>query len=52
VGRFSALDAWELSRIDEIWQVEQWGEDEEATEVAQIKANSMQHAGHFFAMSG
>ena len=51
-GKISALDAWELSRIDEIWQVEQWGEDEEATEVAQIKANSMQHAGHFFATSG
>ena len=51
-GKISAQEAWDLSRIDEIWQIEQWGEDEEATEVAEIKANSMRHAGQFFAMSG
>ena len=51
-GKISAQEAWDLSRIDEIWQIEQWGEDEEATEVAEIKANSMRHAGRFFAMSG
>jgi chaperone required for assembly of F1-ATPase len=51
-GKISAQDAWDLSRIDEIWQIEQWGEDQEATEVAEIKANSMRHAGRFFAMSG
>ena len=50
-GKISAQEAWELSRIDEIWQIEQWGDDEEATEVAEIKANSMRHAGRFFAMS-
>jgi chaperone required for assembly of F1-ATPase len=51
-GEISAQEAWDLSRIDEMWQIEQWGEDEEATEVAEIKANSMRHAGRFFAMSG
>ena len=51
-GKISAQEAWDLSRIDEIWQIEQWGEDEEATEVAEIKANSMRHAGQFFAISG
>ena len=51
-GKISAQEAWEFSRIDEIWQIEQWGDDEEATEVAEIKANSMRHAGRFFAMSG
>jgi len=51
-GKISAQEAWDLSRIDEMWQIEQWGEDEEATEVAEIKANSMRHAGRFFAMSG
>ena len=40
-GKISAQEAWELSRIDEIWPIEQWGDDEEATEVAEIKANSM-----------
>jgi len=49
--KISAQQAWDLSRIDELWQIEQWGEDEEATEVAEIKANSMRHAGRFFAMS-
>jgi chaperone required for assembly of F1-ATPase len=50
-GKISAQEAWDLSRIDEIWQIEQWGEDEEAAEVAEIKANSMRHAGRFFAIS-
>ncbi|NCZ66238.1 MAG: ATPase, partial [Rhodobacteraceae bacterium] len=50
-GKISAQEAWDLSRIDEIWQIEQWGEDEEATEVAEIKANSMRHAERFFAIS-
>ncbi|MGA0965100.1 MAG: ATP12 family chaperone protein, partial [Paracoccaceae bacterium] len=26
-GKISAQEAWDLSRIDEIWQIEQWGED-------------------------
>ncbi|HIF09071.1 MAG TPA: ATPase [Sneathiellales bacterium] len=30
-GRLDAEDAWELSQLDETFQVEQWGEDEEAT---------------------
>ncbi|MEM8555821.1 MAG: ATP12 family protein [Pseudomonadota bacterium] len=30
-------EAWSWSRIDEDWQAEQWGEDEEAAEVAAIK---------------
>ena len=51
-GKISAQEAWDLSRIDELWQIEQWGEDEEAAAVAEIKANSMRHAGRFFAMSG
>ena len=29
-GRLSAEEAYQLSRIDEQWQLEQWGEDEEA----------------------
>ena len=29
-GELSAMDAFEISRIDEAWQIEQWGEDDEA----------------------
>ncbi len=39
---------WELSRIDESFQIAQWGEDEEATAVADIKRKSFVHAHTFF----
>lgn len=29
-GELAAMDAFDISRIDEIWQAEQWGEDDEA----------------------
>ena len=41
-------DLWELSRIDENWQVEQWGEDEEAAEMAAAKRLEFLHAKRFF----
>jgi chaperone required for assembly of F1-ATPase len=33
-GHLDAATAWPLSRIDETWQIEQWGEDTEAAVVA------------------
>ena len=33
-GRLTPDEAWALSRIDETWQIEQWGADEEAAELA------------------
>ena len=39
---------WAASRLDEIWQEEQWGPDEEAHEVAEIKKTSFLHAKDFF----
>jgi len=33
-GHLDAATAWPLSRIDENWQIEQWGEDTEAATVA------------------
>lgn len=46
---FAAPDAlFDLSRIDESWQVEQWGEDEEATEIAQKKRGEFTHAHRFY----
>jgi chaperone required for assembly of F1-ATPase len=34
-GRLDAATAWPLSRIDEDWQIEEWGEDEEAAALAE-----------------
>lgn len=39
---------WARSRIDENWQIEQWGEDEEAAEAAEIKRIAFFHATEFF----
>lgn len=36
-GRLSAKTAWELSRVDESWQEDQWGEDDEAVKLAESK---------------
>lgn len=39
---------WALSRIDETWQEEQWGPDEEAQAVAARKRQEFLHAKRFF----
>jgi len=39
---------WAASRLDETWQEEQWGVDEEAQAVAEIKKASFLHAKAFF----
>lgn len=40
--------AWQLSRIDEDWQIEQWGRDEEADAQAETKRAAFIHATSFF----
>ncbi|WP_434289241.1 ATP12 family chaperone protein [Celeribacter sp. SCSIO 80788] len=47
-GRLAPEEAWGLSRIDEAFQIEQWGEDEEATEAAEIKRQSFLQAALFY----
>jgi chaperone required for assembly of F1-ATPase len=47
----SAAEGWRLSRIDEDWQAEKWGDDEEATELADIKKTAFLDAARFFQMS-
>ena len=47
-----AATLWRMSRVDETWQEEQWGADEEATEVAERKAGEFAHAYRFFALCG
>lgn len=44
-------DAWALSRLDEHWQVEQWGEDEEATATELTKRAAFLDAVRFFELA-
>lgn len=40
-------DAWNLSRIDEDWQISQWGDDEEASIAAGVKRRAFLDAAVF-----
>lgn len=51
-GRLDVRHAWDISRIDETWQEEQWGADEEAAEVAARRRAAFAHAAEFYAASG
>ena len=44
----SPHEIWAASRLDELWQEEQWGADEEAQEAAEVKKASYLHAKAFF----
>lgn len=55
---FAALDGfypvetlWSLSRVDETWQAEQWGSDDEAEEMAARKQSDFIHAKRFYDLS-
>jgi chaperone required for assembly of F1-ATPase len=50
--RLSADEAWRLSRIDEDWQIELWGEDEEAADFARRKLGAFRHADRFYELCG
>lgn len=41
-------EIWALSRVDEDFQIEQWGEDDEAGDVAELKKNSFLRAAALF----
>ena len=51
-GRLQAEAAWTLSRIDEDWQIEAWGVDEDAAEMAARKRADFLLADRFFALCG
>ena len=51
-GRLTAPEAWTLSRIDETWQTEQWGADEEATTLEEARHAALLHAGRFYLLCG
>lgn len=47
-GRLDADAAWSLSRLDELWQEEFWGKDEEAQELVEKKSKEFALAAWFF----
>ncbi|MEM1074609.1 MAG: ATP12 family protein [Pseudomonadota bacterium] len=42
---------WDISRLDEIWQAEEWGPDDEAEAAALVKERAFLHAKHVFDLS-
>ncbi|MEM8792436.1 MAG: ATP12 family protein [Pseudomonadota bacterium] len=49
-GHIEAEDAWPLSRIDEDWNIEEWGEDTEAAALASRKRTDFLHANRFMTL--
>ncbi len=49
-GRISAPQAFDISRIDERWQAEQWGEDEEAAAAEALRRASLLDAARFYGL--
>lgn len=50
-GRITGAEAHRLSRIDEEFQIERWGEDEEAREVAQGRLTAIEWAERLWHLS-
>lgn len=51
-SRLAVEEAWRLSRIDETWQNEQWGVDEDAAALELLKRQAVIEAGRFYALCG
>ncbi|WP_457649131.1 ATP12 family chaperone protein [Profundibacter sp.] len=49
-GFLPVPELWRRSRIDEDWQIEQWGEDDEATAIEAGKREGFEHAARFYFM--
>ena len=50
--KLSPEAAFDLSRIDEAWQIEHWGEDEEAAAAESVRRAGFLNAGRFFGLCG
>ncbi|MDR7126284.1 ATP12 family protein [Pseudotabrizicola sp. 4114] len=50
--RLSGAEAFALSRIDEAWQNELWGEDEDAARLEALRRDAFLTAERFFALCG
>ena len=44
-------EAWALSRIDEEWQIAEWGRDEEAAASTEARREAFLHAARFFSLT-
>ena len=51
-NQLAAEEAWELSRIDESWQISDWGEDDEAAKTAVLKRVAFVQADRFYVLCG
>ena len=51
-NRLTIAQAWHLSRIDEDWQIEQWGADEEASTLEAARHAALLDASRFYALCG
>ncbi len=51
-ARLTGAEAWTLSRIDETWQNEQWGVDDEAAALEAMKREALLAAERFFGLCG
>lgn len=49
-GEISVADAWTASRIDEDWQIAEWGEDEDATSLAATRQQAFERAAFVLAL--
>ena len=49
-GRLTSAEAFALSRMDETFQIEQWGKDEEAAEIDAIKAEAYEQSRRFYGL--
>ena len=47
-GAFGNDDLWIRSRLDELWQIEHWGQDDDAHATAEIKRDAFLHADRFY----
>jgi chaperone required for assembly of F1-ATPase len=50
-GQKSPEALWEIARLDELWQIEQWGEDEEAEATNRLKKQAFLDAARFFRLA-
>ena len=47
-GRIGAEEAWAIARLDETWQIEQWGEDEAEAKAEAYRRAAFLQADRFF----
>jgi chaperone required for assembly of F1-ATPase len=49
-GRVSVAEGWDASRIDESWQAEHWGHDEDAAAIVALKRQGLGDAARFLGL--